>query len=57
MKIRITDAYADDLPLSYWGIAEGDEFEVNHTVDGAFLVEFGCGYVVVYPGECEVIDE
>lgn len=63
MRIRIIDVDyvdpldADDLPLSYWGVSVGDEFEVGDVVDGVFVIECDAGYVVVYPCECEVIDE
>lgn len=62
MRIRITDVdYADprdgdDLPLSYWGIAIGDEFEVIHTGSDMFIIECDAGYVVVYSCECEVLE-
>lgn len=45
MRIRITDVDyvdprdSDDLPLSYWGVALGDVFEVGDVVDGVFVIE------------------
>lgn len=63
MRIRITDVdYVDvtdndDLPLSRWGLAVGDEFEVDDVVDGVFVIECDAWYVVVYPRECEVIED
>ena len=63
MRIRITDVDyvdprdGDDLPLSYWGVAAGDEFELDDVVDGAFVIECDAGYVVVYPCECEVLED
>ena len=63
MRIRITDVDyvdprdSDDLPLSYWGVALGDVFEVGDVVDGVFVIECDAGYVVVYPCECEVLED
>ena len=62
MRIRITDVDyvdprdSDDLPLSYWVLTVGDEFEVGDVVDGVFVIECDAGYVVVYPCECEVLE-
>lgn len=63
MRIRITDVDcvdvtdSDDLPLSRWGLAVGDEFEVYDVADGTFVIECDAGYVVVYPCECEVLED
>lgn len=64
MRIRITDVNyvdpqdADDLPLSYWGVSAGDEFDADYYADlGTLVIECDAGYVVVYSCECEVIDE
>lgn len=63
MRIRITDvdcvALRDgvDLPLSCWGVAAGDEFEVILAWPGMFIIECGAGYVVVYSCECEVLED
>ena len=63
MRIRITDVdYVDprngaDLPLSCWGVAAGDEFELDDVVGGTFVIECDAGYVVVYPCECEVLED
>lgn len=63
MRIRITDIDyvdprdGDDLPLSYWGLAVGDEFEVDDVADGTFVIECDAGYVVVYPCECEILED
>lgn len=63
MRIRITDVDyvdpcdGDDFPLSYWGIAVGDEFEADDVVDGIFVIECNAGYIVVYPRECEVLED
>lgn len=63
MRIRITDVdyvdprEGDDLPLSYWGVAVGDEFEVTHAGPDMFIIECDAGYVVVYASECEVLED
>lgn len=63
MRIRITDIDyvdprdGDDLPLSYWGVAVGDEFEVTHAGSAMFIIERDAGYVVVYASECEVLED
>ena len=63
MRIRITDIDyvdprdGDDLPLSYWGVAVGDEFEVTHAGSAMFIIERDEGYVVVYASECEVLED
>ena len=63
MRIRITDVDyvdprdGDDLPLSYWGVAVGDEFEVTHASPDMFIIECDAGYVVVYSCECEVLED
>lgn len=55
MRIRITDVDyvdprdGDDLPLSYWGVVVGDEFNVTHAGPDMFIIECDAGYVVVYP--------
>lgn len=61
MRIRITDVDyagsqdANDLPLSYWGVSVGDEFDVNCAGLDTFIIERWA--VVVYSCECEVINE
>lgn len=60
MRIRITDVSNtenDDLPLSCWGLTVGDEFEVEEVVNGTFVIECDEGYAVVYPRECEVLED
>ena len=63
MRIRITDVDyvdprdGDDLPLSYWGVAIGEEFEVIHAGPDMFIIECSAGYVVVYASECEVLED
>lgn len=63
MRIRITDVDyvdpcdGDDLPLSYWGIAAGDEFNVDCASLDTFIIECDAGYVVVYSCECEVLED
>lgn len=63
MRIRITDVNyvdpqdADDLPLSFWGVAVGDEFDAEYADRDSFVIECNAGYVVEYRCECEVIDE
>lgn len=63
MRIRITNVDyvgitdSDDLPLSRWGLAVGDEFEVDDVADGTFIIECDAGYVVVYPCECEILED
>lgn len=63
MRIRITDVDyvdprdGDDLPLSYWGVAVGDEFEVTHAGPDMFIIECDAGHVVVYASECEVLED
>lgn len=63
MRIRIIDVdYADlrdgvDLPLSCWGVAAGDEFEVILAGPDMFIIECGAGYVFVYSRECEVLED
>lgn len=63
MRIRITDVDyvdprdGDDLPLSYWGIAAGDGFNVDRASLDTFIIECDAGYVVVYSCECEVLED
>lgn len=63
MRIRITDVdYVDprdrdDLPLSYCGVAAGDEFEVIHAGPDMFIIRCDAGYLVVNPSECEVLED
>lgn len=63
MRIRITDVDyvdprdGDDLSLSYWGVVVGDEFNVTHAGPDMFIIKCDAGYVVVYPSECEVLED
>lgn len=63
MRIRITDIDyvdprdGDNLPLSYCGVALGDEFEVIHEGTDMFIIEYVAGYMVVHSCECEVLED
>lgn len=63
MRIRITDVDyvgprdGDDLSLSYWGVAVGDEFEVIHAGSDMFIIEHDAKYLVVHHCECEVLED
>ena len=63
MRIRITDIDymslrdGDYLPLSYWGVVVGDEFNVTHAYPDMFIIKCDAEYVVVYQSECEVLED
>lgn len=63
MKIRITDVDymclrdGDYLPLSYWGVAVGGEFNVTRAYPDMFVIKCDAECVVVYPSECEVLED
>lgn len=63
MRIRIIDVDymslrdGDYLPLSYWGVAVGDEFNVTRAYPDMFIIKCAAEYVVVYRSECEVLED
>lgn len=63
MRIRIIDVNymslrdGDYLPLSYWGVVVGDEFNVAHAYHDMFIIKCDTEYVVAYPSECEVLED